>query len=110
VLEARNVDGVLRIARKEKHPDEWDPPVPEYDPYGPAYRRTTSSMSNGVTRPPMTGAKRAKLHRYRRRHGIDRLTINFEVAWLDELECRGYDPGPDKAAAVEFFLQDQLGR
>jgi hypothetical protein len=35
VLEVRNVDGRLYIARKAKKPDEWDPPIPAYDPYGP---------------------------------------------------------------------------
>ena len=35
VLEVRAVEGRLHIARKEKSPDEWDPPVVPYDPYGP---------------------------------------------------------------------------
>jgi hypothetical protein len=35
VLEIRNVDGRLHIARKVKNHDEWDPPVVPYDPYGP---------------------------------------------------------------------------
>jgi hypothetical protein len=35
VLEVRNVDGRLHVARKERRPDEWDPPIPVYDPYGP---------------------------------------------------------------------------
>jgi hypothetical protein len=35
VLEVRNVDGRLYVARKAKRPDEWDPPIPAYDPYGP---------------------------------------------------------------------------
>ena len=35
VLEIRNVDGRLYVARKAKKPDEWDPPIPAYDPYGP---------------------------------------------------------------------------
>jgi hypothetical protein len=35
VLEVRNVDGRLYVARKAKKPDEWDPPIPTYDPYGP---------------------------------------------------------------------------
>jgi hypothetical protein len=35
VLEVRNVDGRLHIARKPRHYDEWDPYVPPYDPYGP---------------------------------------------------------------------------
>jgi hypothetical protein len=36
VLEIRNVDGGLHIARKERHSDESDPPVGAYDPYRPA--------------------------------------------------------------------------
>jgi hypothetical protein len=35
VLEVRWVDGRLHVARKERHPDEWDRPVEAYDPYGP---------------------------------------------------------------------------
>ena len=35
VLEVRNVDGRLHIARKERRHDEWDPPIEPYDPYGP---------------------------------------------------------------------------
>jgi hypothetical protein len=35
VLEVRNVDGLLHIARKIKRPDEWNPPYESYDPYGP---------------------------------------------------------------------------
>jgi hypothetical protein len=35
VLEVRNVDGRLYVARKAKKPDEWDPPIAAYDPYGP---------------------------------------------------------------------------
>jgi hypothetical protein len=31
VLEVRNVDGRLHVARKERHPDESDPPVPVCD-------------------------------------------------------------------------------
>ena len=27
VLEVRNVDGRLHVARKERRPDEWDPPI-----------------------------------------------------------------------------------
>ena len=34
VLEVRNVDGRLYVARKAKRPDEWDPPIAPYDPYG----------------------------------------------------------------------------
>jgi hypothetical protein len=35
VLEVRNVDGRLYVARKARKPDEWDPPIAAYDPYGP---------------------------------------------------------------------------
>ena len=35
VLEIRNVDGRLHVARKTRKPDEWDPPIEPYDPYGP---------------------------------------------------------------------------
>jgi hypothetical protein len=28
VLEVRNVDSRLHVARKERRPDEWDPPIP----------------------------------------------------------------------------------
>jgi hypothetical protein len=35
VLEVRSVDGRLQVARKERRPDEWDPPIEPYDPYGP---------------------------------------------------------------------------
>jgi hypothetical protein len=35
VLEVRNVDGRLYVSRKAKKPDEWDRPIPAYDPYGP---------------------------------------------------------------------------
>ncbi len=35
VLEVRWVDSALQVARKERHPDEWDRPVEPYDPYGP---------------------------------------------------------------------------
>ncbi len=34
VLEIRNASGVLHVARKAKHPDEWDPPNAPYDPDG----------------------------------------------------------------------------
>jgi hypothetical protein len=35
VLEIRNVDGRLHVARKVRHHDEWDPKTEPYDPYGP---------------------------------------------------------------------------
>jgi hypothetical protein len=39
VVEVRNVDGRLHIARKPRQYDEWDPYVPPYDPYGPGCER-----------------------------------------------------------------------
>jgi hypothetical protein len=35
MLEVRNVDGRLHVARKPRQYDEWDPYVPPYDPYEP---------------------------------------------------------------------------
>ena len=35
VLEVRNVEGRIHVARKPRRHDEWDPPIPPYDPYGP---------------------------------------------------------------------------
>ncbi len=35
VLEVRNVDGRLHVARKERRHDQWDLPVERYDPYTP---------------------------------------------------------------------------
>ena len=35
VIEVRNVNGRLHIARKPRRHDEWDPHVPPHDPYGP---------------------------------------------------------------------------
>jgi hypothetical protein len=32
VLEVRNVDGRIHVARKERRPDEWDPPIEPDDP------------------------------------------------------------------------------
>jgi hypothetical protein len=35
MIEVRNVNGRLHIARKLRRHDEWDPPITPYDPYGP---------------------------------------------------------------------------
>ncbi|MGB5181192.1 MAG: hypothetical protein WBO12_03245 [Xanthobacteraceae bacterium] len=35
VLEVGNVDGRLYVARKERFPDEWNPRIAPYGPYGP---------------------------------------------------------------------------
>jgi hypothetical protein len=42
VLEVRWVNGALQVARKERHPDEWDRPVEPYDPAIP--RRTSHGL------------------------------------------------------------------
>ncbi len=34
VRDVRNVEGRLHVARQAKHPDEWDPPIAPYEPYG----------------------------------------------------------------------------
>jgi hypothetical protein len=34
VIELRNVDGQIRVARKIRHHDEWDPPIEPYVPMG----------------------------------------------------------------------------
>jgi hypothetical protein len=39
VLEVRNVEGRLHIARKPREYDEWEPYVPPYDPYDPGCER-----------------------------------------------------------------------
>jgi hypothetical protein len=35
VVEVRNVNGRLHVARKPRRHDEWGPYIPPYDPYGP---------------------------------------------------------------------------
>lgn len=46
VLEVRNVEGRLHIARKPRGYDEWDPYVPPYDPYGQGARVTDDSFDD----------------------------------------------------------------
>ncbi len=40
VLEVRWVNGTLHVARKERHPDEWDVPTEPYDPTDRASKRS----------------------------------------------------------------------
>ena len=47
VLGSANVSGRLRIARKPRQYDEWDPYVPPYDPYGPGRQRDASRWQRG---------------------------------------------------------------
>ena len=46
VVEFRNVDGRLHVARKECFHDEWDPFVPSYDPYGLGDRVTDDAIAD----------------------------------------------------------------
>lgn len=52
MLEVRSVDGRLDVARKERKPYGWGPPVEPYDPYGPTTESSMSdtSQADGVTR------------------------------------------------------------
>jgi hypothetical protein len=36
MLELHSVEGCLHVARKERRHDEWDRPIPPYDPCGPS--------------------------------------------------------------------------
>ena len=50
VLKVRNVDGQLHVARKERRPDEWDPPIEPYVPMGEAIQgRLCDGSRCGVT-------------------------------------------------------------
>jgi hypothetical protein len=49
VLEVRNVDGRLRVARKPRHHDGWDPPIAPYDPYGPGIDVSADVSADDVT-------------------------------------------------------------
>ena len=49
MIEVRNVDGRLHVARKERHPDEWDPPIEPYDPYGPGEKVSADVSMNSPT-------------------------------------------------------------
>jgi hypothetical protein len=45
VLEVRNLDSRLHVAREMKRPDEWDQPIAPYDPYA---RTPTRGPMNSV--------------------------------------------------------------
>jgi hypothetical protein len=47
VLEVRNVDGSIQIARKTKKQDDWNPAIPDYDPC--ARHRRNRQSNRGVT-------------------------------------------------------------
>jgi hypothetical protein len=43
VIELRNVDGQIRIARKARYHDDWDPPIESYAVYDPGTVHTKLS-------------------------------------------------------------------
>jgi hypothetical protein len=45
VIEIRNVGGQIRVARKTRNHDDWDPPIEPYDPYGPGEVVSTDTVS-----------------------------------------------------------------
>jgi hypothetical protein len=47
VLELRNMEGQIRIARKTREPDDHDVPTPIYDPYGPGSPRRHRHSARG---------------------------------------------------------------
>ena len=47
VIEIRNVGGQIRVARKARYHDEWDPPIEPYDPYGPGEVITDDAIDDG---------------------------------------------------------------
>jgi len=52
VLEVRCVSGVVRVAQKDRHPDEWDRPVEAYDPCGPVWKNSSvTDHSDDATAP-----------------------------------------------------------
>jgi len=55
VLEVHWVDGSLHVARKERHHDEWDPPIEPYDPYGPG-KSDEESVTDNSDLLPITAA------------------------------------------------------
>jgi hypothetical protein len=53
--EVRNADSRLHVARKERHHDEWDPPIEPYDPTG----RTTTSTPSPIANDPKCSSRGA---------------------------------------------------
>jgi hypothetical protein len=81
---------------------------------GPADEKTeadSSKMTTEATKVAPTGAARMRLHRWRRRKGIRRLTISLADPEIDALIRRGLlteeqrdDPEMLENALDEFFL------
>jgi hypothetical protein len=115
VLEVRNVDGRLHVARKARKPDEWDPPIEPYDPYEPGQPVTGDAI---IEDPPVTltpikspGAERARRYRKRRRHGLYWRPIRVTREQLDRLEIKGYlDPDRRGDAADEIDAIERRGK
>jgi len=91
VLEVRWVDGRLHVARKDRHPDEWDRPVEPHDRYGPPreqssrtrnlYRERRQERLDGQGQPtPITKTKRtaAEGHVIRGTAALAALIISFK--------------------------------
>ena len=49
MLEARNFDGRLHVARKERRRTRRDPPIEPYDPYGPGEADVIVSTDTAVS-------------------------------------------------------------
>ncbi len=49
VFEVRNVGSRLHVARKKRRPDQWDPPIEPYDPYGPGVGQRALSDFDVIT-------------------------------------------------------------
>jgi hypothetical protein len=88
VLEIRNVDERLHVARKERRHDEWDPPIEPYGPLRsgrPGRRRVTGNGPETRS----TSTPRVKAFRGRESRGIYRRPIDVTDKQLDALEVRG---------------------
>jgi hypothetical protein len=117
VLEVRNVDGRLHVARKVRKPDEWDPPTIHTDQGSPS-PMTLSSRTGPSSMMPVKPAERprwrrnAMAYRKRRRHGLFLRPIRVTREQLDSLEVMGYlDPDcrgrrADEVDAIERYFSD----
>jgi hypothetical protein len=88
----------LHVARKTKAPDEWVPPVPVYDPYGPG---TSSDEFIDDWCDAVTGVvvARSCSHRARKKYGLVPRQLLVSRSQLDALEARGYlDPDLQRIA------------
>ena len=120
VLEVRNVDGRLHVARKVRKADEWDPPIEPYDPYGPGtacpVMPTSCPVTQGrnVSLEVQRARKRrnSKAARMRRKRGQYRRTLTIPGGQLRRLAELGYlervDDPVAQVRALEAFLFNSL--